>query len=156
MLYLLLLTVPAALVWLFRFPYKEAERDKQAIDENGSANTLKESFHFWRGVRRGLMVAGMSCAGAAPLLSALFWSWWFAALAIGVAGLGWFFLEFNTQLSLLRGLDPYYLSADSHAAYFPDRLLTKLGWGLKPVMWILLALCLSISVALTVAAISYL
>ncbi len=136
--YLLFLTLPAALWLLFRFPYEEAARDKAAIDANGSLNSLHEAFHAGRAWRRGALVGVFAWLGALPLVVRGLWP---AVLLFGsleVLGLVWLFYTFNTTLSRLRGLDPYYLSADKHAAYLPDRLLTKLGWGLRPFLHALL------------------
>lgn len=152
MIYLLIFTIPAALLWLFRFPYAEATRDSAAIAANGSTDTLHEQFHFWRGAQRGVLITVAGLAAAAPLLPLGFWPWFWLGCGVGLAGQGWFFFTFNQQLSLLRGLDPYYLSSAPHAAYFPDRLLTRLGIGLKPVSIILLCLCLAAPLLLGVAA----
>lgn len=153
MIYLLIFTIPAAFFVLYKLPFWEAARDKKAFDANGSADTLHQAFHFWRGARRGVLQGLIVAGAAAPLLAVGFAPWGRLAAGLGVASLGWFFFAFNPQLSRLRGLDPYYLSADPRAALFPDRLLTKLGWGLKPVSLALLCLSLAIGLAAAVSAI---
>lgn len=153
-LYALILTLPTAAWLLYKFPFWEAVRDHTAIEANGSADTLKEWFHFWRGARRGVLQGGVVALAALPLLSRGLLAWGLLAGALGVASLTWFFITFNRELSLLRGLDPYYISSDPRAAFFPDRLLTKLGWGLKPVIAVLLWIGFAAAGALAVAAVT--
>jgi hypothetical protein len=131
MAYLLFLTLPPALWLLWKLPYWEAARDYAAILANGAADNLHEAFHRGRALRRLGIVAAVSAAAALPL-----WGHWpsWAALAgaLVVGGLGWFFYTFNTQLSGLRGLDPYYISSDPHAAFFPDRYVYQHALDVVP------------------------
>jgi hypothetical protein len=131
-------SVAAGFYWR-GFTRREAERDAAAFVADGSADTLHEAFHFWRGVRRigwGCLLAG---GAAGPLLGIGVRQWGLLALANALLFGAWFLFDFNPRLSRLRGLDPDYLSADPHAAYFPDRLLTRLGIGLRPVLRAVLA-----------------
>jgi hypothetical protein len=121
-IYALFLTLPPALWLLWKLPYWEAARDYAAIVANGAADNLHEAFHQGRALRRLGIVAAIGAAAALPLWG--HWASWSALVgALVVGGLGWFFYEFNPTLSWLRGLPPYYVSADPRAAYFPDRLL---------------------------------
>jgi hypothetical protein len=123
MIYVLFLTLPLAGWLLYKLPFWEADRDYAAIKANGSADTLKERFHFLRALRRGLIQGGIAGVAAAPLAPTSFPAFWLLAAALGVGGLTWFFNTFNTKLSLLRGLDPYYISFATDAALFPDQLI---------------------------------
>lgn len=124
MSWLLLLTLPAGALFACWHPRWAARRDWQAIQADGAKDSLKERFHFLRGAQRGILQALVSMVAAAPLLPA-FWPWVLVATGIGIASLAYFFYDFNPRLNVLRSIDPYYVSFDARAAYFPDRWLQR-------------------------------
>lgn len=130
MIYLLLFTLPAAALFAYWHPRWAARRDWKAIQDNGSKDSLKENFHFMRGVQRGILQTLVSVVAAAPLLPNV-GPFLFVAVGVGVASLGHFFAEFNPKLSNLRSLRFDYVSSDPQAAYFPDRYV----WGKASAMF---------------------
>lgn len=145
----LLLTHAVALGLLWRHPYWWIQVDLKAIKADGAKDSLKQGFHGRRLLSRLGIVLALAAVASTPL-----WStprfWWSAAGLVAI-GAAWFFYKFNPGLSIARGLDPYYLSKAPGAAYFPDRLLTRWGIGLKPVMRAILAAGLTSYAAALVA-----
>lgn len=129
----LLLTHAVALALLWYHPKYWISKDLQAFEADGSKDSLKQGFHAGRLWVRCCTVAGIALACSLPCVSScqLFVVSFGGLVAIGG---GWFFCAFNAGLSKARGLDPYYLSKAPDAALWPDRLLSKWGIGLKPVM----------------------
>lgn len=131
MAWFLLLTLPLAAWLLYWLPERAAQMDYKAIEANGSADTLKKWFHFWRAFWRGAWIALVSVMSAVPLYHHPL-AWQLLTLATGIPGLGWFFYRFNPRLSQLRGKNPYYVSFAPDAAYFPDRYLVMKAYAAYP------------------------
>ncbi|QKG56985.1 hypothetical protein GKZ68_10320 [Hymenobacter sp. BRD128] len=126
----LLLTHVAALALFWYAPRFWVAQDVKAFAANGSADSLHGVFHRQRLTwRLGFLVL------VAGLASLPFWGQWWALathyLALAQLGGAYFFYDFNPRLSRARGLDPYYVSFDPRAAWFPDRWLA----GKAKVKW---------------------
>jgi hypothetical protein len=122
MAWLLLAHVAAFGIWALYLQWNVA-RDVAAFAADGAKDSLHEAFHRKRlleraGAALGLAVTANVNAHDVP------------SYLVGVGGLlvlfaAYFTWYFNPALSKARGLHPYYVSADPHAAYFPDRW----AWG---------------------------
>lgn len=129
----LLLTHAAALALFWYAPRFWVKRDVAAFAADGAADSLHGKFHAqrlaWR-IALAVLVAALASAPALPS------GWSFASSLLGLLSIGgaYFFYDFNSRLSLARGLDPYYVSFDPRAARFPDNWLADrakvaIPWG---------------------------
>ena len=125
---LLLCHLLAIVVWI-GFVAWNAHRDAAAIAADGAANSLHEKFH-----RQRLTMRVGAAVGLAVAANVAAWPSLLPAAGLLCFLTGWFAWRFNTMVSLLRGLDPFYVSKDPDAALFPDRLMTRWQVSLRPVL----------------------
>ena len=126
-MWLLLITHAAALVAFWWLPAWAARRDAAAFAADGSADSKHYTFHRQRLLERaGIFVV---LAGLASLPAFGIWQAYAASCAgLLCAAAGIWTHRFNVLLNEARALayvPRYYVSFDSRAAWFPDRLLAR-------------------------------
>lgn len=124
MVWLLLITHPAALYLFWYAPRFWVPKDVAAFAADGTADSLHDTFHAQRLAWRAAMAVLVAALASAPALPS---AWTFASSLLGLLSIGaaYFFYDFNPRLSRARGLDPYYISFDPRAARFPDCRLAQ-------------------------------
>lgn len=125
---LVLCHVLAIILWV-GFVDWNARRDAAAIAADGAANSLHNKFHRQRLLMRIGTAVGLALVAN---ISARPYVW--PLLGLLAFFTGFFAWRFNTMVSLLRGLDPFYVSKDPDAALFPDRLMSRWQLSLRPVL----------------------
>lgn len=118
------------------------------IADNGSKDSLRDTFHRQRGTLRALAVLLIMAAAAWPA-----WGHWKAyAQSMGAVlfwTIGWFPFRFNTGLNTGRGLDKYYVSFTTWASKWDKWFVKQATYiklkGLtedrKQIVWYALAIC---------------
>lgn len=141
-----------AIIAYWFLPRFWAKADYKAIQVDGAKDSLHEEFHVFRAIVRGWMMALLAVFGAAAwALQGKDTSFYLQVGGLFVLGTCYFAYNFNPRLSELRGLDPWYVSADPRASYF-DRFLYARGWPLRTVLRVTLGAGILVYLAATAAA----